>query len=556
VQAVAQRCLSDPETAREATQNVFVFLARKASRLNPAALGPWLHRTTVLECKNLLRREQTRRKRLTIFAEETARANETSSAPDPEWKAAEPLLDSALDTLPRRERTLVVLRFFQRQSWREIGSALGRSEDAARMALGPALERLANVLRRRGVAVPRTALTALLSEAVSSRAPAAAAGLVRETLRALPSGAAHGWRSGTTTWLGTAACALFGTLAGYWLTPVTGATGATPRVNRIASGSRASADAVPRAETFDLAGLLEELRTLQPAGNDPAKVVRLRALCMQMPLEAVPRILAVLRTKQWSGDTRLVASAFFERWGFFQPEAACAMSVSPDFAGTTHEATGAVLRGMNTGDPQRIITVINTFPDEQDSSLIAAGAAVFHLGKLKALDLAPNLDRIRLPYIRWCLIDHLIWGDRLSSGPDGHPVSSIKLAAEDYASLAPATGKLDLKHGMLGSQRLAGAWAKVDEPAVRAWVSTLPERSPHQWGALSGLADAVAVHDPAAAIKLIEGLPWIEGLCHYQERVAMRWIKADRPAAVAWLESADIPVSVKDRLTGKKPGSR
>ncbi|HWB01707.1 MAG TPA: sigma-70 family RNA polymerase sigma factor [Verrucomicrobiales bacterium] len=556
VHGVAQRCLSDPDAAREAVQNVFISLGRKATRVNPAALAPWLHRATVLECKNALRREQNRRKALTTLAEQASQGSEEVPAPEPAWKAAEPLLDDALNRLPGRDRTLVLMRYFQRLSWREIGNTLGRSEDAARMAMGPALERLTNLLRRRGVVVPLTALTTLLSEAGNSSVPAATAGFVRETVSTLPPSTTLSWRTGGAAWLGTAACAVFGTLAGYWFMPVTDAAEASPRANRISAGNRQSSSASSRAEAFDLAGLLEELRTLQPSGNDPAKVVRLRAILARMPLGAIPQVLAILRTRQWSGDTRLVASAFFERWGFFEPEAACAAAVSPDFAGTIREATAAVLRGMNPDDLQRVVTVINTFHDGMDSSLVAAGAAVFHLGKLKAADLALHLERIKLPYIRWCLLNHLVWGDSFTSGPDGRPVSLVKLSPEEYAALAPATGKLSSQYGLIASQRLAGGWAKVDESAARAWATSLPERSRHRWGALSGVADIVAAHDPAGAMKLVEGLPWIDDISHHLERVAVRWMSADRPAALAWLETADVPVSVKDKLVGKKKSSR
>ena len=71
VEGVAQRTLADRELAQEVTQNVFILLARKATRVKPDAVGPWLHRTTVLECRNARRRERTRLRALSAFAQQS-----------------------------------------------------------------------------------------------------------------------------------------------------------------------------------------------------------------------------------------------------------------------------------------------------------------------------------------------------------------------------------------------------------------------------------------------------------------------------------------------------
>jgi DNA-directed RNA polymerase specialized sigma24 family protein len=49
------------------------------------------------------------------------------------WPQIAPLLDDALGKLGDRDRNAFVLRFFENKSLQEVGTALGASEDAAKM---------------------------------------------------------------------------------------------------------------------------------------------------------------------------------------------------------------------------------------------------------------------------------------------------------------------------------------------------------------------------------------------------------------------------------------
>src|SRR5688572_17708757 len=61
VYAVALRRLGNGTQAADVAQNVFLVLARKAGRLrHDAPLSPWLHRCTMIECADLIRRESRR----------------------------------------------------------------------------------------------------------------------------------------------------------------------------------------------------------------------------------------------------------------------------------------------------------------------------------------------------------------------------------------------------------------------------------------------------------------------------------------------------------------
>jgi len=135
--------------AEDIAQNVFTTLARKA-RSFPAevVLVAWLHRATRLESAAMLRAElrRIRREQQAVAMQELDR-----SEPASDWDALRPVLDATLDDLNDRDREAVLLRFFRQHSLRELGSQLGLSEDAARMRVDRALDKLRTSLTKRGV---------------------------------------------------------------------------------------------------------------------------------------------------------------------------------------------------------------------------------------------------------------------------------------------------------------------------------------------------------------------------------------------------------------------
>ncbi len=173
-----RRTGGDRLLAEEVVQNVFALLARKAERLagHPAP-GAWLHRAAVLECSHARRRETIRRRHLDALAEHTALMSDDPSTAWPA-AAAEPELDKALTALSASDRHILLLRFFEGKSFREIGAALGKNESAAQRQSARALERLAAQLRRRGVAVPATVLAGGLAISLAHSAPAGLAATV------------------------------------------------------------------------------------------------------------------------------------------------------------------------------------------------------------------------------------------------------------------------------------------------------------------------------------------------------------------------------------------
>jgi len=168
------------EQAEDLTQAVFTEMARKAATLlaHPCVAG-WLYTTVRHLAANQRRADHRRRCR----EEEAQGMNELLSehAPDQAWREIRPVLDEALHELHEADRAAVVLRFLEHRSLREVGTALGLEENAARMRVERALEKLRGLLARRGVTSTVSGLTAALALGVVTPAPAALAAVVVST---------------------------------------------------------------------------------------------------------------------------------------------------------------------------------------------------------------------------------------------------------------------------------------------------------------------------------------------------------------------------------------
>jgi len=148
VYSTALRSAGNPNAAEEITQAVFIILARKARSLSPRTiLSGWLYQTARLTAANFLRAEIRRQHR-----EQEAYMQSLLNEPEPDvWPQIAPLLDAAMTGLGEKDRNAIVLRFFENKSLGEVGSALGASEDAAKMRVNRALEKLRKFFSKRGI---------------------------------------------------------------------------------------------------------------------------------------------------------------------------------------------------------------------------------------------------------------------------------------------------------------------------------------------------------------------------------------------------------------------
>ncbi|HEY1661357.1 MAG TPA: sigma-70 family RNA polymerase sigma factor [Verrucomicrobiae bacterium] len=169
VYSVALRQIGDPGHAEEITQAVFIILARKAGQLRHSkAVSSWLFQTTRLTANNFARSEMRRQ-----FREQEAHMRATLNESDNDlWPQIAPFLDDAIAGLHGKDRQVVLLRFYEDKNLREIGSALGASEDAAEKRIKRALEKLRRAFSKRGVNSTGSAIGESIATHVLQMAPA------------------------------------------------------------------------------------------------------------------------------------------------------------------------------------------------------------------------------------------------------------------------------------------------------------------------------------------------------------------------------------------------
>lgn len=168
VHSAAIRQVRSPQLAEEVAQTVFFRLAQHARQLTPGLLlSAWLHRVTRREAIDVARREAARQLREHVSTEMNF-----INQPRDDWARVKPLLDEAMDGLDEADRAAILLRFFENKSLREVGTALGTSDDAAQKRLSRAMGRLRRFFAGRGIVVGAGALGVVISTYAVEAAPA------------------------------------------------------------------------------------------------------------------------------------------------------------------------------------------------------------------------------------------------------------------------------------------------------------------------------------------------------------------------------------------------
>ncbi len=159
----------DIHRAKDVAQMVFLDLARMAPKFSKnVMLGGWLHRHTCFVAANTMRGERRRQSR----EREAVEMNALQSNSRDDFELVAPILDEAINELAEADRTAILLRFFEQDDFRSVGRAIGSNEDAARMRVTRALEKLEGLLKDRGVTASAGALSGVLSAHAVEAAPA------------------------------------------------------------------------------------------------------------------------------------------------------------------------------------------------------------------------------------------------------------------------------------------------------------------------------------------------------------------------------------------------
>ena len=187
VYSTCLRKLGSPESAQDAAQQTFATLSLKAAKLaQHSNIGGWLYKSALLESSSLLKMETRRHNRHERF-----RAEAASDPVSTEENAAElndllRHLDEAMLDLKTTDREVLVRRFLQNMPLRNIGEAMGTTEEAARKRVTRAIDALAGIFRRRGVV---SCTGALLSAALAKTSHSAPAGLLAKATASAKTGA-------------------------------------------------------------------------------------------------------------------------------------------------------------------------------------------------------------------------------------------------------------------------------------------------------------------------------------------------------------------------------
>ncbi|HEY8993557.1 MAG TPA: TonB family protein [Lacunisphaera sp.] len=176
--AALRQVNGDAHLAQDVTQLVFTDLARKAAQLTGRPmLSGWLFTSTRFAAAKLVRGEQRRRTR-----EQKA---ELMQEPDPtaalDWDRVRPVLDDALAELGDQDREAILLRYFEGRDFATVGAKFALTDNAARMRVDRAVDKLRGLLARRGVTSTAAALSLVLANQAVTAAPAGLAAVVTGT---------------------------------------------------------------------------------------------------------------------------------------------------------------------------------------------------------------------------------------------------------------------------------------------------------------------------------------------------------------------------------------
>ena len=277
--------------------------------------------------------------------------------------------------LHEADRTAVVLRFLENRSLREVGTALGLQENAARMRVDRALDKLRGLLARRGVTSTVSGLTSALALGVVTPAPEALAAAVAST--AVASGVAAG--STTLTLVKLMSISKVGVIGALVVAGIAVPAWQQTRLQRVRSENEQL-----RARETDLGGQKTELASLQ------SEVERLRKV------EADQTELARLR--QWQAQTepellRLRGMAGVARRANAEAEALRAQLARQASEAGTNPVSGAMADAMKLAMDQqvdgrlsRLKASLNLTPEQEQAAreILARQAQAMSAGMQQA----------------------------------------------------------------------------------------------------------------------------------------------------------------------------
>ncbi|HEY7091159.1 MAG TPA: sigma-70 family RNA polymerase sigma factor, partial [Tepidisphaeraceae bacterium] len=273
VHAAAVRQVRDSHLAEEVTQAVFLILSQRAGTIGAeTVLAGWFLLTTRNVARNALRSEWRLKRRERKVAQMHGE-EDNSGKKGNEAVTIGPALDNAMARLNEADRDAILLRFFHSKSHREVGQALGLSEEAAGKRVARAIGKLREILTRSGVTASEATLTSALPMLVGKAAPHGLATAIQASLTAgaaspgvaaLASGsaAAAGGGSAGMTWA-------IGAIAAVVLLGAGTYTAMTLLAEPKQSAATPTTAAAPAAPAAPLDSRTITIQTIDPQTNQP-----------------------------------------------------------------------------------------------------------------------------------------------------------------------------------------------------------------------------------------------------------------------------------------------
>lgn len=345
VHSAAQRQLGgNPAAAADVTQAVFTELAKQANRLvrHPTLVG-WLYTTTYRIAARHVR-EETRRQRRELEAHAMQELLRENPAPEADWNRIQPVLDEAMHDLSEADRLALLLRHFERRPFSEVGAQLGLSENAARMRVDRAIEKLRGRLAKGGITSTAAALAFALGGSAVASAPAGLAASVTTTAVATAS------LSVTTTGFITL-------MASTKLKVAVGITLLTAAVGPMLVHHRAYHDLVGENTRLlhEIADLREKVLPVEPAATVTAPTLDLEEL-----LQLRGEVARLRATKIQSASSLAASKLTWYPAGQPPMEAAHLADLGMD---TPENASTSLLWAITTQQMNRFVEVVK-LPDD------------------------------------------------------------------------------------------------------------------------------------------------------------------------------------------------
>ncbi|AKC81864.1 hypothetical protein IMCC26134_02070 [Verrucomicrobia bacterium IMCC26134] len=534
----------DPHRAEDVAQRVFTDLARKASALSHhPLLVAWLHTATRHAAAELRRTE------LRLHAREQAAfaMNDTELAPEPDadWERLRPLIDDALQTLGERDRAAVLLRFFENRSYAEVAATLAVSEDAARVRVNRALEKLRATLARRGLVSTASALGIALAQPALAATPAGLAASITTSSLAAAYATAVGTAVGfaTATFMSTVkiAAAIAGALAvlsvgvSLYQHPPATAKIVAATAPALSASDLAALLRPARLAPADAAAALGAYLALPPLAADATqagfleRAARLRTLLTILPADHFAQLLSATTTRPGDPEARL-RSISFTAWSELDAPAAAgwALALVP---------SGSIDAKARVSYLQTSLTIWAA--DDFDASYAWAGSIE---DPALARDLAVQLLAVIIPVEpSRALALARARGDEFFTGASEalcnawskkDPAAAVRTFAVDLYS----------RRGLQFSSRDAIArWMKTDASTALDWIISLREEHGDIYQDLiPSIFQRLAGNDPTTARPLLDLLvsrPDLPGQRNTLAATVRDWSMRDPQAALSWLKN-------------------